>query len=59
MKTCDPDRLADLQRAMQLIVDAVAQLPDGRRDVSGSAAPPPAASSPAWPSCWSAASSRR
>jgi len=31
MKTCDPDRLADLQRAMQLIVDAVAQLPDGRR----------------------------
>jgi len=55
MKTCDPDRQADLQRAMQLIV----KLPDGCRDVSGSAAPPPAASSPAWPSCWSAASSRR
>lgn len=37
MKTCDPDRLADLHRAMQLISDAVSRLPDSCRDVSGNA----------------------
>lgn len=37
MKIGDPDRLANLHRAMQLIADAVAQLPDGCRDVSGNA----------------------
>ncbi len=73
MSACDPERLADLHRAMQLIAEAVARLPDGRRDVSGNAllnvvveaviedavAPRPAASSRGSPSCWSTASNRR
>jgi hypothetical protein len=37
MRIPDPDRLADLQRAMRLIADAVDELPDGCRDVGGNA----------------------
>lgn len=32
-----PDRLADLQRAMELIADAVEQLPESCRDLAGNA----------------------
>jgi len=35
--TRDPDRLADLQRAMRLISDAVDELPDTCRDLAGNA----------------------
>ena len=33
----DPDRLAELQRAMRLIADAVEGLPDECRDLAGNA----------------------
>ena len=37
MMPADPDRLAELQRAMQLISDAVDGLPDECRDLAGNA----------------------
>ena len=37
MGTPDPDRLAELQRAMRLIADAVEGLPDECRDLAGNA----------------------
>ena len=37
MTAPDPDRLADLQRAMRLIADAVEGLPDECRDLAGNA----------------------
>jgi hypothetical protein len=33
----DPDRLADLKRAMELLADAVEQLPESCRDLAGNA----------------------
>jgi predicted Zn-dependent protease with MMP-like domain len=37
MRTPDPDRLAELQRAMRLIADAVEGLPAECRDLAGNA----------------------
>jgi hypothetical protein len=37
MRIPDPDRLADLQRAMRLIADAVDELPEACRDLCGNA----------------------
>ena len=37
MRSPDPDRLAELQRAMQLISDAVEGLPDECRELAGNA----------------------
>jgi hypothetical protein len=33
----EPDRLADLKRAMELLTDAVEQLPESCRDLAGNA----------------------
>ena len=68
-----PDRMAQLQRAMQLITDAIEDLPAECRDLAGNALlniaaeavaqdvgwPRPAGSSPASPICWRVGCSRR